>query len=482
MLVQNAQQLAAHGLLNSAPHPRNVLSSAAEAEVFDILAALATCLPGADTDGACAALDTARLEEQRGVYLQCGDFLAQQVQALLALASPLQPAHAAMVEQRLCALIAAYTSLLRHVEPRSIAQFSACVEQSFGVCAYLLRQFPRMATMRGKLLNYLHHYIEKLGVSGVSAGFPQVLEHYLAQLSCGEVEQVVSLFTQLIVLHSDQPQLQALVAHFHPRLMALFQSLLQDFEAQARSASSAGAGAVQEPAHIEVERLAVDRSVLLYLQHVIGHRLEAVLYAHSSMQAVYAYLLASLRGGALGGAAVTKSLSLPQRRSSLVCLHTLVDNLHVQAASLDMAAPHLRTLRAFLLEHALPHALLSLGEPRALQGQGVYSALAADYCTLRLNLQDAASQGVVGEVAALLYSLCRCRALSQPRSVCGFLQELLARRLRWDEALVQQLTAPLLAVHVAAVSGPGEPRQGQVQVPALANFKDHLKQLLRQHM
>lgn len=464
---------------------RGGLSSAAEVSVGVALGLSLSVSPAEDAVPAEAISQIT--QQQRTLLTQCVQRVFARMNDALALAHNAALAHntasdaGALVVRQLNVL----SALVKNVPRARRAEFSAvCEDICVYVCNTLLPfalsqtqtvslsgnvQSPSSSSsssLKGKITVFLHHMLVLLGESSLSA-LTQSLLSLLSTAELSEMESTLQLTQQLCA----ELETRAL-----PALHVLWPAAL----ARLRALMLAVDGPLSpndEAPHVESERVMCVRLLLSLVHTLVLHRCSAVLCG--STEDVLQSLLCCLRGQTPLGRTVSYSASLPLRRTSLVVVSALLGQwmfcaAPTSASPQDQGEVIPQTVRdtfvRFLREQYVPTVFVLLGQPgqKALRESGRHlSQCVPDYAALRLQTQDAASQSVIAEIAALLFLLVRKNPQfnsSQPAAsddLPAYMQSLL-RSMHWPDEIIGQLLAQL---YNPAVS--------------LSSFKDSMRQFAR---
>lgn len=147
-----------------------------------------------------------------------------------------------------------------------------------------------------------------------------------------------------------------------------------------------------------------------------------------------------------------------------------------------------RAFADYVLDVYLPCVGLVLGTVQGAHVPAFLQQIHADYDQVKINVHDAAAQGVLLEAAGLLYLLTKGYLVdggvsSQPQVVVSrdfavHLRQVLIGYLQWSEDAFQGLTS-MLVTSGASSSGNGS---GLVMKVPLGTFKEQFKQFARAHL
>lgn len=410
---------------------RLVLCSDALSDIYESMAIL-TCRAATNVTG-----------QEVSVYQEATSFLCNSISNLL----PITPD--AVAGGIFSDYIRALTALLRPLpsngassaEPMS--PYLPALQLSFNaLCAVLDRYFLH-ASLRQTGLHYLHLFLTKAGVSSLT-GLPALFDLYLSHWpqSVGSVSEIddgpLALANQLAVLfETSGDALLTFLAHYHPRLLQGSHEIAVILESSLNG---------------EEEKVAILKQLLAYLQTIAASATLNHLYSIPCAIDPLVALLCALRGYSLGGTALSRTVTLAPRRTSLLSVACLLDQLS-QSASSSSQLPTLRAhFQTFLWRDYLP-MLFCLLRPRAVGDSS------GDVNCVSLIPGDAASQGVLTEAANLLHTIVRC----QGATVVDSLKNDLLGPLGWPEEIQSALLDPLRSE------------------PPLGTYKDHLRLFARHY-
>eukprot|EP00981_Chlorochromonas_danica_P001207 scaffold268_cov210-Ochromonas_danica.AAC.2 len=408
---------------------RLVLCSDALSDIYESMAIL-TCRAATNVTS-----------QEVSVYHEATSFLCNSISNLL----PITPD--AVAGNIFGDSIRALTALLRPLptagasSAESMSPYLPALQLSFNaLCTVLARHFLN-SSLRQAGLHYLHLFLTKAGVSSLT-GLPALFDLYLSHWSqsVGSVSEIddgpLALANQLAVLfETSGDALVAFLSHYHPRLLQGSQEIALLLES-----SLSG----------EEEKVAILKQLLAYLQTIAASVPLNHLYSIPCAIDPLVPLLCALRGYSLGGTALSRTATLAPRRTSLLSVACLLDQLSQPASSqLSNLRSHFQT---FLWRDYLP-VLFSLLRPRAVGDSS------GDLNCVSLIPGDAASQGVLTETANLLHTIARC----QGATVVDSLRNDLLRPLGWPEEIQSALLDPLRSA------------------PPLGTYKDHLRLFARHY-
>lgn len=261
-----------------------------------------------------------------------------------------------------------------------------------------------------------------------------VLPVLIEKTETADCEHTVQLLSNLLVDFKGACVTQ--MDAFYRPMLGKIGALRVQFEQHQRE----GGGGETDLAHVEMERVGLQKHYLIFLQHLVAQGCSACLISETNislLDEVLQQVLVGLQGG--DGTHLPGGMEgrLILRKTALLIFSGLAVAWMTPSEGLS---PQLTTaLSALLYDRALPMALSMCSDGRTL------------------NVHDAGTQGVVSEVACLLWTLHALR----PADTLGHLQTSLLPTLGWPPACSTALLEMLAA---------GTPQ---------GTFKENFKRFLR---
>lgn len=292
--------------------------------------------------------------------------------------------------------------------------------------------------VRNKSLMFAHRMIKCMGSQSMEV-IHSIFGLLLTHSDLKDTEDVVQLLNQSI-LEYDAGSM-SLIDSYLGKVINKFLTLFETFNAL----YPCGDGIIEAP-HVETERASLQRQYLGFIYHVCTN--STVLLLSKPQQSIFLQgIFENIRFGLQGGRGkICTQLQIPIRKSAVGILVGLVkawgNTIANKSEVSDISAELRQAFYSFLYDQAIP---LILGS-----------------CTDRvsINLKDAATQGLLVEIASLLWTM---HSLNPIETISYFRQLLVA--LGWPEEPARTF--------ITLLSNANMP---------VGTFKDSFKQFIRSLM
>ncbi len=331
-------------------------------------------------------------------------------------------------------------------------------------------------SLRGKIIVFLHHMITLLDESSISF-LGESLLVLIRSSEMQDMEAVIQLLNQFLSEYEGKC-VECMMVLF-PEVLQKYQKFMVLVDASGVAGANAVPGAhFQEAPHIETERVILIKQLLQFVHHLVLYHNTVVFYQNQPsinyVPDVLEILFRSLKGLSPLGKKINYSTSLGLRRTSLVIMSNLMSKWlfpgNIAPHDAGALAPIQELFNKFLREQYIPMMFVLLGQPNQqelLASFRHFSQIVPDYNDWKLNNSDAATQGVITEIAGVLFSVVRKNPVfGTPNAAMDdfsdFLKNLLTS-MNWSPAYISQMCEQLYSPSIP-----------------LGTFKDSMKQFARQ--
>jgi hypothetical protein len=348
-------------------------------------------------------------------------------------------------------------------------------------------------SLRGKIIVFLHHMITLLDESSISF-LGESLLVLLRSSEMQDMEAVIQLLNQFLSEYEGKC-IDCMMILF-PEVLAKYQKFMSAIDASSNVNNNTDAAtAIVEAPHVETERVLLIKQLLQFLHHLVLYQNTIVFYQNhlhvNYINDVLEILLRTLKGLSPLGKKIHYSSSLALRRNSLVIMSNLLnkwlfpnnnsnvasvgapttsDASGIAVTSSEMLHSIQTTFNKFLREQYIPMVFIMLGQPNQQELMASYrhfSQMVPEYHDWKLNNSDAATQGVITEIAGLLFNIVRKNPVfGTPNAAMDDFVEYLKNLLtsmHWSPVYISQMCEQLYNPTIA-----------------LGSFKDSMKQFARQ--
>ena len=314
------------------------------------------------------------------------------------------------------------SALISVAKNHSYKQHQSCVvffEQAATAVIQAITVLSSCENVRIKGCAYLHRLISVLGAGSipiVSVGLCGLLDH----ATCKDIEDIVGLLNQLLVAFEEKmaPTLEKFiplvldkVVHLNYLLEESISKYTSDGNLIAADTYNIGDPVdVVEAPHIENDRCMLQKVYLVFLNHIIIHNCQSILYTSPTvtqyLDNIFNNIMASLQGG-LGKISASNSIIL--RKNATIVMYQLYSTWGVDSVLTgndqfkNVPPPMKAAYKVFLHEQYIPTAL----------------RLCVDNVTL--DMKDASTYVFVAEVGTLLLTMYQ----KNPTETISYLQNIL---------------------------------------------------------
>jgi hypothetical protein len=282
-------------------------------------------------------------------------------------------------------------------------------------------EFAKFKQSRSKGIIFLHRMVQCIS-DRVLEPCSKCIGVFLEYSEPNDVEHPIQLLNQLMAEFGSTPHVSSVVEIVDPVLLPVVDRLSAIYsDLQQLSASSdqiLSANAVTSETTLEAEKLNILKQYLMFLQHVATFHIHPALVSPRNLHRLPDLLnnvISGIQGGENDGIRVSMGLIL--RRSSLMCLTSLV-SAWLSPSSSSSSSPEVHELLSNVLcNEALPTAFRS-------------------FTSGALNLGDAQVQGYVGEVSNLIWTM---SAVVSPQETHGYIQTILLPSLQWPPVAINEM-------------------------------------------
>lgn len=328
----------------------------------------------------------------------------------------------------LCSLTKGFNAKTRPDVIPSIQSAGAAVITTCGVMA-------SHSAVREKVMIFCHRAITIVGegaIGLIQGCFPTLLE----RMDSRDCEKVVQLLNQVMVEFEGAcvPMIDVYYAPMYGKLETLYET----FERQ-QAEAGAGGGVLQEAHHVELERVDLQKQLLMFLFHVSARGCHSCLTSDRN-RALLQPFLAVVQAGLQGGRGnISHNSGLVLRKNSLFILTALAR--HWASPSESVPLEFAAQFSSLLYDTLLPMSLSMCSDGRTL------------------NVHEVATQPVLAEIGALLWTTYTYS--SNSAGTMEYLQSRLLPSLGWSQPAISAVIQALAATGV------------------LSTFRDHFKQFIR---
>jgi hypothetical protein len=277
-------------------------------------------------------------------------------------------------------------------------------------------EFAKYKPSRSKAIIFLHRMVQCIGYR-VLEPCSKCVGTFLEYAEPTDIEHPIQLLNQLMAEFGSTPYVPSVVEIVDPVLLPVVDRLSGIFsELQQLSASSDHSDSA--PDTLEAEKLGILKHFLMFLQHVATFHIQAAFLSSRNVHRLPDLLnniISGIQGGENDGIRVSMGLVL--RRSSLLCLTSLVSAWLSSSTSSSVPGEVRELLSNLLCNEALPSAFRS-------------------FTSGSLNLADAQVQGYVGEVASLIWTM--SLAVS-PQETHQYINGILLPSLQWPTSATNEM-------------------------------------------
>lgn len=281
-------------------------------------------------------------------------------------------------------------------------------------------EFAKYKQARSKSIIFLHRMVQCIGhrvlepcSKCIGAFFeysePSDIEHPLQLLNQLMAEFGPTEFSSMVIEIVD-PVLLPVV----DRLSSIFSELQQLTASsdQVRTGTNESA-----PETLEAEKLGILKQDLMFLQHIATYQIHHVFLSSSNLHRL-PDLLNNIISGIQGGEnyGIRISMGLVLRRSSLLCLTSLVSSWLSSSSPTPIPGEVTELLSTLLCNEALPIAFRS-------------------FTSGQLNLSDAQVQGYIGDVGNLIWTM----SLISPQEIHQYINNILLPSLQWPPSATSEI-------------------------------------------